>query len=327
MTTSSDAPELLRVQDLTVVFQRGHGRLKAVAGVSLDLAHGETLGLVGESGCGKTTTGRAILRLLPKETIATSGRIEFDGQDITNLSSGGMRQVRRKMQMIFQDPLSSFNPRRLVTDIVGEGLVIQGLPRKQIAERVDVALTDVGMSREMVQGRRPHQFSGGQCQRLAIARALALEPELIVCDEPVASLDVSVQAQVINLLQDVRAARNLSLIFISHDLAVVRNVSDRVAVMYMGRIVETGPVAPVYATPAHPYTRLLLDAVPIPDPDIRIEVGEALQPEVSSALTLSQGCPFRPRCDRASDQCATVDPVLAPATTGQQVACHHPLQP
>ncbi len=314
---------LLRVRDLRVAFRRGRRTLEAVAGVSLDVARGETLGLVGESGCGKTTTGRAILRLLPRENSTMSGSIVFDGTDLGPISNTAMRAVRRRLQMIFQDPLSSFNPRRKVWDIVGEGLTIQGVARKEIAERVDAALVDVGMSRSMVEGRRPHQFSGGQCQRLAIARALALDPDLIVCDEPVASLDVSVQAHVINLLQDIRERRRLALVFISHDLAVVRNVSDRVAVMYMGKIVEIGEADRVYARPAHPYTRTLLEAVPIPDASVRLKP-EAVGREMPSPSSPPSGCRFRTRCPRAQEVCAQVEPPLLQVPQGQHAACHFP---
>lgn len=322
----SAAETLLTISDLHVVFRRGRGQMHAVDGVSFDVRRGETLGLVGESGCGKTTTGRAILRLLPKELDSQQGTILFEGRDLATLSGAEMRQVRRRVQMIFQDPLSSFNPRRLVTEVVGEGLDIQGMPKQQIRQRVDQALDDVGMSREMVQGRRPHQFSGGQAQRLAIARALALEPDLIVCDEPVASLDVSVQAQVINLLQDVRSKRHLALIFISHDLAVVRNVSDRLAVMYAGKIVEFGAADPIYTTPAHPYTRTLLDAVPVPDPDVRVQIDLA-GTEAPSRARPPAGCRFRTRCPRAQQLCADVEPGLFAMSTGQRAACHFPLVP
>jgi peptide/nickel transport system ATP-binding protein len=315
---------LLRVRDLRVAFRRGSKSIEAVAGISFDVARGETLGLVGESGCGKTTTGRAILRLLPRENSSMSGSILFDEADLGPLSSSAMRGVRRHLQMIFQDPVSSFNPRRKVWDIVGEGLTIQGVKKKEIAERVDAALNDVGMSKSMVEGRRPHQFSGGQCQRLAIARALALGPDLIVCDEPVASLDVSVQAHVINLLQDIRERKNLALIFISHDLAVVRNVSDRVAVMYMGKIVEIGEADRIYARPAHPYTRTLLEAVPMPEASVKVTPGAAAAHEMPSLANPPSGCRFRTRCPRAQEVCGQVEPPLREIRPRQFVACYFP---
>jgi peptide/nickel transport system ATP-binding protein len=315
---------LLKVHDLRVAFRRGGRTFEAVAGVSFDVARGETLGLVGESGCGKTTTGRAILRLLPPENSSMTGTIEYEGRDLAPLSSSDMRLVRRRLQMIFQDPLSSFNPRRKVYDIVGEGLTIQGVKKREKITRIDAALEDVGMSKAMVQGRRPHQFSGGQCQRLAIARALALEPELIVCDEPVASLDVSVQAHVINLLQEIRERKQLALVFISHDLAVVRNVSDRVAVMYLGKIVEIGEAERVYARPAHPYTRTLLEAEPKPDATVKI-VPDGVAAEMPSPSSPPSGCRFRTRCERARELCADEEPLLRPMPNGQYAACHFPL--
>jgi peptide/nickel transport system ATP-binding protein len=314
---------LLAVRDLTVTFRAERQAVQAVAGISFDVAAGETVGVVGESGCGKTTTGRAILRLLPPGYSSMTGSVAFNGVDLGSLSNTGMREARRHLQMIFQDPISSFNPRRKVRDIVGEGLVIQGVGKREIAQRVDQALTDVGMSAAMVEGRRPHQFSGGQCQRLAIARALALRPDLIVCDEPVASLDVSVQAHVINLLQDIRERMQLALIFISHDLAVVRNVSDRVAVMYMGKIVEIGDADRVYARPAHPYTRTLLDAVPNPESTVKIKP-DVVGREMPSPSRPPSGCRFRTRCPRAQELCAQVEPPLRPMPAGQYAACHFP---
>jgi len=258
---------LLTVQDLHCAFKTPTGRVHAVRGVTFDVRPGETLGLVGESGCGKTTTGRAILRLPPGQ----AGTVTFRGEDMSGYSHTEMRQARQRLQMIFQDPLSSFNPRRRIIDIVGEGLQIQGVASAERERRVAAALEQVGMSVEMVGGRRAHEFSGGQCQRIAIARALALGPDLIVCDEPVASLDVSVQARVLNVLQDIRDRNDLSLVFVSHDLAVVKVMSDRVAVMYRGRIVEIGPADAVYRAPSHPYTRRLLDAVPVIDEDERAD--------------------------------------------------------
>jgi peptide/nickel transport system ATP-binding protein len=291
--------------------------------VSFDVAPGETLGLVGESGSGKTTIGRAILRLLPATNTTSGGEIAYRGRDLATFSESEMRKARGQLQMIFQDPVSSFNPRRNIEDIVAEGLVIQGRSKQERRARVRSALADVGFNLEDVAGRRPHQFSGGQCQRIAIARALAVEPELIVCDEPVASLDVSVQAHVINLLQDIREARNLAMIFISHDLAVVKNVSDRVAVLYMGKIVEIGAGQAIYDAPAHPYTRTLLAAVPV------VDASRKVRPEKGNKATPSRnrppsGCVFRGRCPRATEICAEVEPVLGPARHGQQVACHHP---
>jgi peptide/nickel transport system ATP-binding protein len=270
MTTTTDPttrPDWLRddalltVTDLAVSFRSPSGPVHAVRGVTFDVLPGETLGIVGESGCGKTTTGRAVLQLPP----ADHGTVAFAGEELSALRGRRLRRARRAIQMVFQDALSSFNPRRKVVDIVGEGLDIQGVPRARRGARIDEVLAQVGMSREQIGDRRPHEFSGGQCQRLSIARALAVGPRLIVCDEPVASLDVSVQARVLNVLQDIRERNDLSLIFISHDLAVVRIVSDRIAVMHRGRIVEIGDAEAVYSRPAHPYTRKLLDAIPVLD--------------------------------------------------------------
>lgn len=315
---------LLSVRDLTVRFLRGGRAFNAVDSVSFDVGAGETLGLVGESGSGKTTIGRALLRLLPRGGGEVQGSIRYDGRDLLALADEPMRRMRGELQMIFQDPVSSFNPRRRVEDIVAEGLEIRGEPRAERRRLVEAALADVGFRLASVEGRRPHQFSGGQCQRIAIARALAVGPRLVVCDEPVASLDVSVQAQVINLLQDIRAARKLALIFISHDLAVVRNVSDRVAVLYMGRIVEIGSGDAVYARPAHPYTRMLLEAVPVPDAARRTLVPGSVSSEMPSRLAPPTGCRFRTRCPRAAAVCAEVEPPLAAMPNGQEAACHFP---
>ncbi len=314
---------LLSVRDLRVVFRRGQRTLEAVAGVSFDIRRGETVGLVGESGSGKTTTGRAILRLLPSANSSMAGTVTFSGQDLQVMPTEQMRRARRHLQMIFQDPLSSFNPRRKVSDIVAEGLMIHGVERKEIDKRVESALADVGMSATVVGGRRPHQLSGGQSQRVAIARVLALEPDLIVCDEPVASLDVSVQAQVINLLHDIRESKKLALLFISHDLAVVRHISDRVAVMYMGKIVEIGEADHIFSRPAHPYTRKLLEAVPIPDANVKLRP-TSVGTEIPSHANPPSGCRFRTRCPRAREVCAEVEPPLRPMPQGQFAACHFP---
>jgi len=252
---------LLTVEDLHCSFKTPSGMVHAVRGVTFDVLPGETLGLVGESGSGKTTTGRAILQL----PAGQKGKVVFDGQDLGKLGRRELRRMRRHLQMIFQDALSSFNPRRKIVDVVGEGLKIQGTRSHTIRERVADSLEQVGMNIDVIGERRPHEFSGGQNQRIAIARALAVGPRLIVCDEPVASLDVSVQARVLNVLEDVRESNDLSLIFISHDLAVIRVVSDRIAVMNRGKIVEIGPSDLIYSEPAHPYTRKLLDAVPVLD--------------------------------------------------------------
>ena len=327
MSAPSARPQafpLLSVDGLTVTFRRGGRAFNAVEGVSLDVAPGETLGLVGESGSGKTTIGRALLRLLPRADTEVTGSILYGGRDILALPAGEMRRARAELQMIFQDPVSSFNPRREVQDIVGEGLEIRGVPRAERLRLVEAALGDVGFSLASVTGRRPHQFSGGQCQRIAIARALAVGPRLIVCDEPVASLDVSVQAHIINLLQDIRENRRLALIFISHDLAVVRNVSDRVAVLYMGRIVEIGPGDAIYGRPAHPYTRMLLEAVPVPDPAWRPVPATRPAGEMPSRLAPPSGCRFRTRCPRAQALCAEVEPSLVSMPAGQSAACHFP---
>ena len=327
----SDDEVLLAVDDLRVhfpvtrgvVFQKQVGAVKAVDGVSFSLARGETLGLVGESGCGKSTTGLAVIRMLQP----TSGRIVFEGVDIAGHDPSTMRGVRRRMQMVYQDPYGSLNPRMKVRDIVGEPLVVHGLARdhKAFAERVASLLDMVGLLPDMGE-RYPHEFSGGQRQRIGIARALALEPSLIVCDEPVSALDVSIQAQVINLLEDLQEQFNLTYLFIAHDLAVVRHVSDRIAVMYLGRIVEIATRDAIYRDPLHPYTRALMSAVPVADPEVEARRERmVVSGEVPSALNPPAGCRFHPRCPQASDICRKLDPALAEQGSGRAVACHlHP---
>jgi peptide/nickel transport system ATP-binding protein len=314
---------LLRVEDLVVEFAAaGRGRVHAVSGISLDLLEGETLGLVGESGCGKSTTGRAIMQLPPP----TSGQVTFDGVDLTELHGADLRRVRPRMQMIFQDPISSLNPRRKVGDIVGEGLDIWAIGDKQARkEKVDELLATVGLDPESARNRRPHEFSGGQCQRISIARAVITEPKLIICDEPVSALDVSVQAQILNLLQDMKARYQLTLIFIAHDLAVVKNVSDRVAVMYLGKLCEVGRPDELYESPSHPYTAALLAAIPVPDPNAHPEDADVLRGEIPSPTNPPSGCRFRTRCPRAQERCAEEEPQLREHSPGQFVACHFPL--
>ena len=312
---------LLDIENLTVEFQVGGRTLHAVTSVSLAVQRGETLGLVGESGCGKSTLGRAILQLYR----ANAGKVVFDGVDLTHLSGAAMRLMRQRLQLIFQDPIASLNPRRRVGDIVAEPLIIAGVT--DAAERlakVRAALTNVGLDPDITMQRLPHEFSGGQCQRISIARALILEPELIVCDEPVSALDVSIRAQIINLLEDMKDRYGLTLLFIAHDLAVVKAVSDRIAVMYLGRICEIAPTEQLFRSPAHPYTRLLLDAIPIPDPDQRPAEGIAIG-EPPSPINPPSGCRFRTRCPRADAICAAEMPELTALENGIMVACHHPL--
>ncbi len=324
MTTTVEPPvrdePLLSVRHLVQRFRLPRATLEAVSDISFDVARGEVLGLVGESGCGKSTTGRAILQLLPP----TSGTIHFAGREITGMPRGEFRKVRLRMQMIFQDPVSALNPRRKVRNIVAEGLVISGETRQTIDERVEEVFDLVGLDMEVVGDRRAHELSGGQCQRVAIARALVLRPQLIVCDEPVASLDVSIQGQVLNLLEDMRTRFGLSMVFISHDLSVVYNVSDRIAVMYLGKIVELGSSNAVTKRPAHPYSRALLDAVPVADPDAPL-TRSALRGEIPSPISPPSGCRFRTRCAFAQARCADEVPILRDIGEGQFVACHFPL--
>jgi peptide/nickel transport system ATP-binding protein len=318
-----NASPLLTATDLVVQFAAGHHcKVNAVSGISLDVLAGETLGLVGESGCGKSTTGKAIMQL-PRPT---SGSVVFDGAELTALSGTPLRERRPQLQMIFQDPISSLNPRRRVTDIVGEGLAIwhQGTKTERLAH-VNELLEAVGIDPDAARNRRPHEFSGGQCQRISIARAVATSPKLIICDEPVSALDVSVQAQIVNLLGDMKERYGLTLIFIAHDLAVVKNVSDRVAVMYLGKLCEVGDPDVVYANPAHPYTAALLSAIPVPDPDVRPSERVTLGGEIPSPIDPPSGCRFRTRCPRAVDVCATTEPIVHEERPGQFVACHFPL--
>ncbi len=312
---------LLRVTELEVDFPAGRGqRVNAVSGVSFDVAAGETLGLVGESGCGKSSTARAILQL-PRPT---SGSVVFDGMELTTLRGEDLRRVRTGLQMIFQDPVASLNPRRRVADIVREGLDIWPEASERATERVRTALADVGMDIEEAGNRRPHEFSGGQCQRICIARALALGPRVLICDEPVSSLDVSIQAQILNLLEDLKELYGLTMLFIAHDLAVVKSISDRVCVMYLGRICEIGPTDAIFDRPAHPYTDALLASIPRLDPGGHSEE-DVLAGDPPSPFDVPSGCRFRTRCPRATELCAEQVPELRPAPDGQFVACHFPL--
>ncbi|HYD08459.1 MAG TPA: oligopeptide/dipeptide ABC transporter ATP-binding protein [Acidimicrobiales bacterium] len=314
---------LLRIEDLVVEFPAGVGRkVHAVSGISIDVREGETLGLVGESGCGKSTTGRAIVQL-PRPT---AGSVKFEGKELTDLKGEELRQTRPALQMIFQDPISSLNPRRRVGEIVGEPLKIWGSGSDAEREqKVREVLEAVGIDPDTALPRRPHQFSGGQCQRISIARALMLDPKLIICDEPVSALDVSVQAQILNILEDMKARYGLTLIFIAHDLAVVKNISDRVVVMYLGKICEVAPPDDLYAAPSHHYTAALLSAIPIPDPMREQHATAGVTGELPSPLDPPSGCRFRTRCPAAQERCAAEEPQLREIGNGHFVACHFPL--
>ena len=321
---SADA--ILRVDGLSMYFpifegllRKQVGEVKAVDDVSFTINRGETLGLVGESGCGKSTTGRTILKLYQP----TAGRIELEGKDITDLSGAELRQTRPHMQMIFQDPQACLNPRMTVGSIIAEPLDEHTkLKRRQKRERVRELLNAVGMNPDF-ENRYPHEFSGGQRQRIGIARALALEPKFIICDEPIAALDVSIQAQVVNLLEDLQSQHDLTYLFISHDLSMVRHIADRIAVMYLGKLVELAPRDQLYATPRHPYTRALLSAVPEPDP-VREATRERiiLQGDVPSPASPPSGCNFSTRCPIAEDRCKRETPAWRELEGGRYVACH-----
>jgi peptide/nickel transport system ATP-binding protein len=320
--------QLLTVEQLVVEFSLARGVVvHAVSGVSFSVRQGETLGIVGESGCGKSSTGRAILQL-PRPT---SGRVLFDGADLTTLRGPELREVRPRLQMIFQDPISSLNPRQRVLDLVGGPLDAHGRPdggRFSPAERRDrvaECLETVGLEPGTTLDRRPHEFSGGQCQRINIARALVLRPTLLICDEPVSSLDVSIQAQIINLLEEMKQRYGLTMLFISHDLAVIKNISDRVAVMYLGKLVEIAPADELYSQPMHPYTLGLLASVPEPDPDRQPVTGQGVRGEPPSSTDPPSGCRFRTRCPRAQERCASEEPPLVQLRPGHSVSCHFPV--
>ena len=327
-SNGSSTDEILRVENLKVhfpvtkgiVFQKQVASVKAVDGVSFTLKRGETLGLVGESGCGKSTTGLAVIRML----AATSGRILFEGEDITTFNKSQVKEFRRRVQMVYQDPYGSLNPRMKVSDIIGEPLEVHGRAKDRVAyrARIEELLEMVGLAPYMAD-RYPHEFSGGQRQRIGIARALALEPSLIVCDEPVSALDVSIQAQVINVFMDLQRRLGLTFIFIAHDLAVVRHISDRIAVMYLGRIVEIASREELYKNPLHPYTIALLSAVPVADVEAESKRARMIvKGEVPSALNPPSGCRFHPRCPLAMDRCSTEVPALSDQGSGRVVACH-----
>jgi len=307
-----------------IIIQRKIGAVHAVDGVDLEVYPGETVGLVGETGCGKSTTARLIMKLYN----VSEGQILFDGQDITRYSVHKMRPLRREIQMIFQDPYASLNPRKTVGSIIGDPFRLhKTVPRGKIRDEVRQLMELVGLNPEHY-NRYPHEFSGGQRQRIGVARALALRPRLIVCDEPVSALDVSIQAQILNLLEDLQEEFKLTYLFIAHDLSVVRHVSDRVAVMYLGRIVEVAPGDTLYLNPKHPYTGALLSAVPIPDPKLAaLRKRIILEGDVPSPIDPPSGCRFHPRCPRAQfPYCKENDPGLYPFHEGQTAACHFPLQ-
>ncbi|MDF3312223.1 ATP-binding cassette domain-containing protein [Rhodococcus sp. T2V] len=316
---------LLRVEDLVVEFNTGPGQVvHAVSNISLDVLKGETVGVVGESGCGKSTMGRAILQL-PKPT---SGSVTYGDTDLTKLGEEELRRTRRDLQMILQDPISSLNPRRKVRDAVAEGLRVWGTNKRHVSEKVDEVITAVGLRPEVVGSGRPSQFSGGQCQRICIARALILDPKMIICDEPVSALDVSVQAQIINLLDDMKERYGLTLIFIAHDLAVVKNISDRVVVMYLGKICEVSGPDDLFARPMHHYTKLLMDSIPQPDNGMgnspKWSQDNSAAVDLPSPMSPPSGCRFRTRCPAATSLCAEKEPQLKEVGPEHFVACHFP---
>ena len=318
---------VLSVKNLVMEFKVGRDEIvHAVSDVSFDVKKGETLGIVGESGCGKSTTARSIVQL-PKPT---SGNVmvtsEGDSIELTGLKGDALRKVRPKLQMIFQDPISSLNPRRIVREVVKEGLTIwpNGMNAQQIQDRVDEVLESVGIDPEIAANRRAHEFSGGQCQRISIARAVALDPEILICDEPVSALDVSVQAQILNLLEEMKDKYGLTLLFISHDLSVVRNVSDRVVVMYLGKICEIGSSDTIYSLPAHPYTRVLLASAP--EPASTVDATEsAIGDDIPSPINPPTGCRFRTRCPSAQTLCEEKEPEMQQVGDDHFVACHFPV--
>ena len=312
---------VLRVEDLTMEFPAGRKKVvQAVSGISFDIERGETLAIVGESGCGKSTLGKAILQL----PIPTSGSVNFQGQELTTLTKEGLRDIRPAMQMIFQDPVSSLDPRLTVAKIVDEPLKIWDRGDEVWrSNKVDELLNAVGLDPALVRDRRSYEFSGGQCQRISIARSLALEPLLLICDEPVSALDVSVQAQILNLLQDMKERYGLTLIFISHDLAVVKAVSTRIMVMYLGKVCEISSPDELYSNPRHHYTHALVSSVPIPDPNVAAR-RTTLEGEPPSPTDPPSGCRFRTRCPAATDLCAQEEPQLHEVSAGHYVACHFP---
>jgi peptide/nickel transport system ATP-binding protein len=313
---------VLEVNDLTVEFKLGKNKVvKAVSGISFDLIRGETLAVVGESGCGKSTLGKAILQL-PKPT---SGSVNFLSKELTTMGKNELRDMRPAMQMIFQDPVSSLDPRLPVSEVIAEPLRVWNRGNEvEISAKIDELLLAANLDPAVVRDRRSYEFSGGQCQRISIARSLALDPTMIICDEPVSALDVSVQAQILNLLQDMKDRYGLTLIFISHDLAVVKAVSTRVMVMYLGKVCEVAPPEELYQNTKHHYTKALVGSVPIPDPDRPIS-GNLIQGEPPSPLNPPSGCRFRTRCPQATDLCAQEEPQLREVSLGHFVACHHPI--
>ena len=317
-----DGDRILKVEDLTVEFNLGKNKVvKAVSGVSFDVLRGETLAVVGESGCGKSTLGKAILQL-PKPT---SGSVEFLSKELTTMKKSELRDMRPAMQMIFQDPISSLDPRQPVSQVLAEPLEVWNKGNQvEIDQKIDELLVSVNLDPSVVRDRRSYEFSGGQCQRISIARALALDPTLIICDEPVSALDVSVQAQILNLLQDMKDRYGLTLVFISHDLAVVKTISTRVMVMYLGKVCEVGTPDELYNNTKHHYTKALVGSVPIPDPDRPLS-GNLIQGEPPSPLNPPSGCRFRTRCPQATDLCAQEEPQLREVALGHFVACHHPI--
>lgn len=317
MINFNNATPLIQVRNLKKFYNVAGKELKAVNDISLDIYQGETLGLVGESGCGKSTIGKTMIRLHE----ATAGKVLFQGEDIFSLKGDALNKLKRDMQIIFQDPYASFNPRMKVEDIIGEPLDLQGkIKGKERRKRIEELLKLVGLKQEHI-NRFPHEFSGGQRQRIGIARALALNPKFIVCDEPISALDVSIQAQVVNLLKDLQEKLGLTYLFIAHDLSMVKYISDRIVVMYLGNMTELAPSNSLYAEPLHPYTQALLSSVPIPDPMIKRE-RIVLDGEVPSPINPPSGCVFRTRCSHAKDICASEAPIWQEVKKGHFTACH-----